>query len=220
MRRVKLQNNAYYHVYNRGVDKRKVFNNGEDYKRFLTGLKELNQEAPIGSLFLKKYLNRRLTEKPDSSILEESGSSFSSFSLIKILAYCLLPNHYHLLLQQISEQGIGKYMQRIGISHTNYFNAKYKRSGYLFQGAYKCVPITTDDQLLYLSAYINGNAEIHGVAKAENWPWSSCLDYLDKRNGKLPHKKIVMDQFKNMGDYHDFLKTAIRESAKRKEELE
>jgi len=83
--------------------------------------------------------------------------------LVKIISYCLNPNHYHLLLEQKQEKGITSFMHKLGTSYTKYFNAKNNRSGSLFQGSYKSVPIKTDAQLFYISAYINGNPEIHPV---------------------------------------------------------
>ena len=218
MRKIEFQTGNYYHVYNRGVDRREIFSDEKDYVRFLRSMGEFNRPEAIGSLFLKSYLDkRREFEEPDSSTLEESGSSNSP--LIDTIAYCLLPNHYHLLLKQLADNGISKFMHKLGISHTNYFNAKYKRSGYLFQGKYKCVPIKTDPQFLYVSAYINGNAEIHRIAKAEDWDWSSYSDYLGKRRGTLCDRKIIMEQYGSVGEYKEYVRTVMAESGERKDDI-
>ena len=110
-------------------------------------------------------------------------------------------------------------MQKLGTSYTKYFNAKYKRSGSLFQGTFKSIPIKTDGYLLQLSCYINGNSEIHKISKAENYKWSSYQDYLGKRDGNLCDKKVILDQFKNIQEYKNLVDIIIKESAQRKDDI-
>ncbi len=110
-------------------------------------------------------------------------------------------------------------MHKLGTAYPMYFNSKYKRSGSLFQGRYKSVSVKTDEQLLYLSAYINGNAEIHKIARADKWKWSSYLDYLGKRNGVLADKKIILKEFKNAKDYQEYTKKVIKNSREIKDEM-
>jgi len=162
----------YHHIFNRGVDKRQIFRRNEIItslyhfkKRWLSG-----STSPIGAV---EPLN-----KP----------------LIDILAYCLNPNHYHLLLRQNIESGISEFMKRIGAGYTYYFNNKRKRSGSLFQGKYKLKPIKSTEELLKLSVYVNCNAEIHGINKSSNWIWSSYLDYIGMRKGTLCNKKDIYEE--------------------------
>lgn len=96
--------------------------------------------------------------------------------LVEIICYCLNQNHYHFLLQQKKEMGIEKFMHKLDLGYTKYFNAKYNRSGSLFQGTYKAIHVKNDDQIFQLSCYINGNLEIHRICQAKNWPWSSYQD--------------------------------------------
>jgi putative transposase len=110
-------------------------------------------------------------------------------------------------------------MQKLSAGYTAYFNFKYKRSGSLFQGTFKCVAIKSDAQLLYVSAYINGNVEIHGISKAEDWPYSSYQDYLGKRNKSLVNNKVILNEFKNSHDYQAYVNEVIKNSSEIKEEF-
>ncbi|MEA3398162.1 MAG: transposase [Patescibacteria group bacterium] len=176
MRKTKFQNKYYYHIFNRGVDKRKIFASEKDYLRFLASLKEFNQIETIDSLYRQDQLRRKARKETKSLRLHCNRSSLVSF-----ITYCFNPNHYHFLIKQIADKGIEKFMHKLGLGYTRYFNNKNNRSGSLFQGIYQAVPIKTDAQLLYVSAYINGNPEIHKISKADKWPWSSYLDYLGKQ---------------------------------------
>jgi len=186
MRKTKFQNEYYYHIYNRGVDKREIFCDGKDYLRFLRGLREFNQINTIESLYRNDQLKRQEQKETEFlRLLSNRRNSVSSPPLIQIISYCLNPNHYHLLLKQKQENGVIRFMHKVGLAYTKYFNNKYKRSGSLFQGKYKLRVIKTEGQLLYTSAYINGNSEIHKIKKAISWQYSSYLDYLGKRPGTL-----------------------------------
>ncbi len=130
MRKVIFTNKEYYHIYNRGVDKRVIFENKYDYVRFIESMFEFNIDKSIGSLYKK-----RLKNKNDSI----SNLQKNCEKLVEIIAYCLNHNHYHLLLKQVADGGISKFMHKIGTGYTNYFNEKKDRSGSLFQGSFKAV---------------------------------------------------------------------------------
>jgi putative transposase len=215
MRKLKFQIGNYYHIYNRGVDKRNIFLDDKDYRRFLICLKEFNTLEPIESLYRLNQVREK--EKVESKSLQFCRDLDST--IIKIICYSLLNNHFHLILEQTTKNGIEKFMQKIGIGYTMYFNNKYDRSGSLFQGTYKSVRINSDFYLNYLSAYINGNSEIHKLAKAEKWIWSSHQDYLDLRQGILCDKKIILSQFENIKVYKDYVSLVIKESKKRKDDI-
>jgi putative transposase len=94
--------------------------------------------------------------------------------------------------------GISEFMKRLGIGYTSYFNHKHQRSGVLFQGRTKSIHVNSNEYLLYLSAYINENNFIHGYSKdSRDWKYSSYLDYVGDRQGKICDKKIILDQFNN-----------------------
>jgi len=97
-------------------------------------------------------------------------------------------------------------MQRLGTAYTMYFNNKYKRSGVLFQGKFKAVKIDSNNHLLWVSSYVNVNAQIHGITRdASNYPWCSYPDYLGLRKGTLCKKEIILDQFKNIDQYRKMI---------------
>jgi putative transposase len=217
MRKIKFENDKFYHICNRGVDKREVFSNDKNFLRFLEGAKEFNQKKPIGSLYLKKQIEK---EKNSSNAHRTTRNNTKKIEkLVEIIAYALLPNHFHLLLKQKEEKGISEFMKRLGGGYTNYFNIRNHRSGCLFQGTYKAVKILSDEQLIYVSAYINGNSEIHKIALAEKWTWSSYGGYLGAGKNNLIESRSVMKQFKNKLEYKKYLKEVIKESGKRKEAM-
>ncbi len=203
MRKTEFKNEEYYHIYNRGVDKREVFLDTEDYVRFLNSMREFNDE----STYEQRMYERNVASKELSSQIEEL-SSFDVVrldNLVEIICYCVNPNHYHLILKQLRSDGVKTFMHKIGTGYTNYFNKKYKRSGSLFQGPFKSIHIDSNEYLLYLSAYVNKNNFIHGYNLVD-WKYSSLLDYLGKRAGTLCNKESIMVQFNNdIERYKEFL---------------
>lgn len=135
----------YYHCYNRGCDKRIVFADAQDYAYFLRSVAAYNSSESLGKLRLHSDL------KPASKLVE-------------IISYCLLPNHYHLILMESVENGISDFMRRVSGGYTMYFNAKYKRSGSLFQGKFKSKHIDTDQNLRQVTSYVSHNNLIHKIS--------------------------------------------------------
>lgn len=202
MRKVEFANGEYYHIFNRGVDKREIFSNARDYERFLSSMDLLNDEQEGLMIEWRDFKKGNSKAKLDDFLkLRFRKRNF----LVEIIAYCLNPNHYHFILKQVADKGIEKFLHKIGISHTKYYNRKNKRSGSLFQGVFKSVHIDSNEYLLYLSAYVNKNNFIHGYNKKNNWPYSSLPDYLGKRNDKLVKKYIILGQFKDVEEYKDFM---------------
>ncbi len=126
-----------------------------------------------------------------------------------------------MILEQREEGGISKFMQKLLTGYTMYFNKKYDRSGSLFQGKFKSVFIVSNEQLLYLSAYVNKNYFIHGYnrnSKNKNWQFSSLDHYLGKRQDKLCNSDIILSQFKNnFSDYKKFCENSGGYSRERKD---
>ena len=212
MRKTEFANDEYYHIFNRGVDKREVFSGPKDYSRFLLSMKEFNRKAPIGSLYEKSFKDKEATKedlgsKSPIGLLEPKSEQDETQKLVEIICYCLNPNHFHLILKQLKERGIEKFMHKLGMGYTNYFNAKNSRSGSLFQGPFKSIHIDSNDYLLYLSAYVNANNFIHGYNEnMEDWPYSSYPDHIGKRNGTLCDKESVLGQFEDAEEYAEFVK--------------
>ncbi len=210
MRKIQFSNGEYYHIFNRGVDKRVIFNDHDDIERFFQSMKEFNHTDPIGSIY-------------ENSFKKEPGGSTSKFkkedNLVNFICYCLNPNHYHFILEQVSDNGIEKFMHRVGTGYTMFFNRKYKRNGALFQGVYKAVYIDSNEQLLHTSVYVNLNNKIHslgGLASKSSWDEYMKDDKNENKNNKnskdkdeFCEKNIILDQFKNRDEYKNFAKDAL-----------
>ena len=136
---------GYYHLYNRGVDKRSIFMDQQDCKYFLSRLR----------LYLSTIEELALEAKDDKELISLSRRNLSKE--VDLLAFALMPNHFHLQIRQHTKDGITKFMRRMLTSYSMYFNRKYKRIGALFEQRYKAVLVATDEQLLHLSRYIHLN---------------------------------------------------------------
>jgi len=202
MRKVELKNEEIYHIYNRGVDKREVFLDRYDYLRFLKSLQEFNRKDAIGSIY-------------EQSFCRESPLGDRVPKLVEIVTYCLNPNHYHLVLKQITERGIEKFMHKVGSGYSSYFNNKYKRSGVLFQGAFKAINIDSNEYLLYLSVYVNKNKFIHGYKNEFNF--SSLDEYLGKNKFNFCQKDVILKQFRSKKEYGEYLKINAKHLKEKKE---
>ena len=130
---------------------------------------------------------------------------------VELVAFCIMPNHFHLIIKELEEGGIATYMQRVLTAYSKYYNTKYEKSGHVFQGPYQAVHVGDNRQLLHLSAYIHRNPrEISKwFNKEDQYQWSSYRDYIgENRWGDLLLLDIVLGQFKNKKKYHEFVKTS------------
>lgn len=204
MRKTIFTTGEHYHIFNRGVDKREIFSDVKDYERFLLSMNLLNDQND-GAMIEWRDFSKNNSKTTFEDFLKLSFRKKTK--LVEIVAYCLNPNHYHFILEQISERGIEKFMHKIGTSHTKHYNDKFERNGSLFQGPYKAIMIDSDEYLLYLSAYVNNNNFIHGynAKKRKDWEYSSLLEYLGKRNNEMVKKNIILDQFRNIDGYKKFM---------------
>jgi len=202
----------YYHIFNRGVDKRTTFENDDDVARFYNSIEEFNVLEPIGSLYENSFVKK----------LGSSTSKPEKDTLVSLVAHCTNPNHYHLLLKQEVENGIEKFMHRIGTGYTKYFNNKYKRSGALFQGRFKSVHIDSNEYLLHLSAYINLNDRVHQLGSSTSKlvrSRSSWEEYINKGTKEICEKEIILGQFGNRNEYKEFALSSLESIIERKTEL-
>ncbi|HEY4505943.1 MAG TPA: transposase [Candidatus Paceibacterota bacterium] len=208
MRKESFAIGEYYHIYNRGVDKRKIVQDKFDSSRFIESLIEFNTVKPIGSIFEKNRSKNKLSKikihKP----------------LINIVAYCLNPNHFHMILEQIEDSGISKFMKRLAGGYSWYFNNRYKRSGTLFQGPFKAKHIDSNEYLLHVSTYVNLNNKVHRVGDlvANKLVKSSWNEYLSPEKHGICKKDIILKQFKSPGEYENYALKMLPEFLQRKEE--
>jgi len=185
----KFEENGIYHIYNRGVGKMKIFKDDQDFRVFLSRLKEnlFPEKKKIENSILKKEVYKRKLLPP------------KSFDLI---CYCLMPNHFHLLIQQKTNFPISKIISKVCTSYSMYFNKRYNRVGSLFQDTFKAVFIENNEQLLWTSLYIHENP-IKGnlIKNLKNYEWSSFKDYVRLNNTSICKKDILLDQFNSTKSY-------------------
>lgn len=146
---------GYYHIYNRGVEKRNIFLDPQDYGVFLAYLKEYLSPKDENALFAKLSDPNISAQEKDKTLKLLRLNNF--YNEIFLLAFCLMPNHFHLLIKQSDALSIDKFMNSLALRYVIYFNRKYKRTGGLFQDVYKAVSVETDEQLLHLNRYIHQN---------------------------------------------------------------
>ncbi|MEK7503114.1 MAG: transposase [Patescibacteria group bacterium] len=204
MPRAQFAEGEYYHIYNRGVEKRSIFTNDQDRWRFLTLLIILQGDTSIPQI--KRILPNVQHWRLDDELFQEIEKNRT----VELISFCLMPNHYHLMLGEIKEGGISKFMQRISDSYTKYFNIKYDRSGHLFGGKFQSVHIDENTYLNYLSAYIHLNPR--GLnswhSKEISYPWSSFQDFCkENRFGKFLNPSLILDQFADKKEYRNFVES-------------
>ena len=192
MKQPPFLNSYIYHVYNRGVEKRDIFMDDHDRFQFIHDLFEFNDENAV--VRLQEYsdfnnFNKSAEVQPPQ--IKRRQRKEPRKLLTEILAFVLMGNHYHLLLRQKIDNGVPKFMQKIGTGYTMSFNKKYERVGSLFQGRYKAVLVKKEEHLRYLPAYIHLNPmkiKISGGSTSRDWEflknyrWSSLPDYIGKKN--------------------------------------
>lgn len=190
--------NSYYHIYNRGVEKRVIFLDSQDYAVFLNYLKEYL--LPKDEKGLSEQLsNPNIGYREKDKILKLLRLN-NFYDEIILLAYCLMPNHFHFFVKQKSALSIDRFMNSLCTRYTMYFNKKNKRVGSLYQGVYKAVIVDRDEQFIYLSQYIHKQA-IHSASQGEalrGWEWeqpSSYPEYLGKRKTEWVHPEEVLAYF-------------------------
>ncbi len=175
-RKVILAQDQIYHVYNRGVAALPIFYSNSDYQRFLELVDYYRFVDTPTSFSQFKKMPRDLREK----ILE--GLKKENKTHVEILAFCLMPNHFHFLLKQLTEKGISVFLSNLQNGYAKYLNIKNERVGPLFQSMFKAVRIVTDEQLLHVSRYIHLNPATDYIVEPEKlleYKWSSFGTYLN-----------------------------------------
>ena len=210
-RAIPLVLGEFYHVYNRGTDKRVLFLDSADYIRFIELLFLSNSEYSV---------NVRDIKKKEHFVFDFDRGK----NLVAIGAYCLMPNHFHLLITPLVEDGVSIFMGKLCTSYSMYFNRRYERTGALFQGAFKSEHVAGDEYLKYLYSYIHLNPiklidknwKEEGIQKpneaflySANYEYSSLMDYLgDSR----PEKGIINPvPFPTFFSTHNDIKTELLE---------
>jgi len=209
MQRPKPATNEIYHIYNRGVEKRNVFVSDGDRLRFIHDLFEFNDVAPAENTYYRSPQSYEVGLR--KIVLRRSGRRNPRKLLVEILAFCLMPNHFHLMVRQKIDNGITEFMRKLGTGYTNYFNQKNERSGALFQGKYKIAHVATEAHFIHLPYYIHLNPldlaapgwrekKLRNFKKLlgflESYRWSSHLDYAGKKNfPSVTQRESLMEFF-------------------------
>lgn len=192
-----LAKDQVYHIYNQGVAKASVFKNKSDFSRLIrtfTYYRHLNPPVRLSQVqrWLTKF--KEIPIKPGAP------------KLVDIYSYCLMPNHFHLLVKQLTENGISIFIRRSINSYTRYFNTRHQRVGPLFKGPFKVVRIATDEQLVHVSRYIHLNPLVSFlVRELADYSWSSYPAYLDLRKDTLCYKEKILSHFRSPQDYQKFV---------------
>jgi len=207
-RKIVFSEGEYYHIYNRGVDKRYIFDSDEDRERFVKLLFLANADKPI--------VYRDIKDLPLEKI--DRGNT-----KVAIGAYVLMPNHFHLLLRMNSDGGISSFMEKFITGYSTYFNKRYDRVGPLFQGRFKAEHVDNDEYLKYLFAYIHlnpvklidskwreeGIRDRLGAEKyLDGYRWSSYLDYVgrEREEGLILTKEEFPEYFLGAMEFKDYVR--------------
>lgn len=185
-------NGEFYHLYTRGVEKQQTFSDRRDYSHF------------VDALFYYQIQN----PKPRFSTHRRSKLFPIDVSkkIVEIICYCLMPNHFHLLVKQLQDGGISELMRKLLLSATKYRNTKYNRQGSVFQVPFKAVHVESEEQLLHVSRYIHLNPLVSLLTKdLKSYPWSSYLNYIGLSDNPALKKEEVLNFFKSPQDYEKFV---------------
>lgn len=188
----KFASGSIFHIYNRGNNKEKIFFDEQDYKAFLHRLglclgfneKDLNQEK----LTAMPYSRIRITEMGKNNF--------------RIFAFCLMPNHFHLLIEQVGDIPISKLISKLCTSYAMYINKKYKRVGHVFQDCFKAVLMKNHPQFIWTPCYIHMNPVKDKLVKhPKDYQWSSYNDYASNRNLPVVSKEFLLETFGNVKNF-------------------
>lgn len=209
-----------YHVLNRGVDKRDIFLDDSDHLRFIHDLFVFNDVSQLQN-------TTHFFKNSDCALYRTRKQRWRD-PLVEILAFCLMPNHYHLLLRPRHDDAISHFMKRLSMGYSHYFNNRYNRSGTLYEGKYKSIAITEDAHFIHIPYYIHlnpldlhtpswreRNIKNHGEAMQflEGYRWSSLLDYFGTPNfPSVTHRDFILDLHgQNSRRYRSDLESWLRD---------
>ena len=174
---------SYYHLYNRGVEKRNIFIAKRDYQQFLLTV----------DFYRKTPLPAKLSDFKRG--MERAKKIENQINLVEIYSYCLMPNHFHFLLKQTMDGGITQFVRKFANSYTRFFNTKYDRIGPLFQGTFKAKIIENDEYLLQVSKYIHRNPLKLNRDNLSSYPYSSYSYYLSQEKHPFCNTEFILSYF-------------------------
>lgn len=191
-RTIPFVDGEFYHLYNRGLNKQDIFTDKRYYSHFIKALFYYTIQSP----------------KPKFSVYRRTKifPVDETKKIVNIISYCLMPNHFHLLVKQLKDGGISEFMRKFIHSYTKYRNVKYSRKGPIFQGMFKAVLVGSDEQLLHLSRYIHLNPLVSSLVKDLNqYEWSSYKEYVGTGVSGSTAKEDILAFFKTPEKYKQFV---------------
>ncbi len=225
-RKVQFEEGKIYHIFNRGVAKSSICREDADFWRFLQGLCLFNDKNSVSNILWQLEKTRgRLTLNVLKNYIITEGKERKP--LVRIIAYCVMNNHYHLLVEEIQEGGAIKFMHKLNMGYAKYFNNKYDRVGSLWQGRFKNVLVEDERYLQYLLVYINilnpadlmepkwreeGIKDMEKILDfTEKYPWSTHQEFLGKRGSLIIEKGILGEILPTPQKYLDLVKAVLEE---------
>lgn len=192
-RKVILATGETYHIFNRSLRQIPIFTNKREFDLFLMAARYYLQVGhPV-----KFSLYRQQSSKYEIDL---------SKKLVKIIAYCLMPNHFHFILTQMEEEGIKTFIHRLATSYSHYFNLKYKQKGSVFESKFKALRVETQEQLIHLSRYIHLNPVTNFLVEdPKKYDYSSYKIYLGKQKSDFINPSGVMADFSSPKLYEQFV---------------
>lgn len=198
--------NKYYYLYGNGAGKQKIFLDDKDLAKFLFLLLHLQSPTPINNTgyYAESFLKTgefRIGDKKIKEIIKNRH--------VEVISFAMISDHFQIIIKNLEELVASVYMHRVLTSYGKYFNAKYKKSGKVFDGPFKALLIKNNEGLLQTSAFMHKNIRGFGMEESadyEKYPWSSYKDFIDKnRWGDLLVTNVIDKQFKNRYEYKGFV---------------
>ncbi len=198
-----LVSGEIYHIFNRSIARQTIFKNLKDYQRLVDVINYYRfKKLPLRY----SHYNRLPTEQKNQF---NQDYLTNNKPMLDIITYCIMPNHFHFLLQPFAKNAISDFMRNMQNSYSKYCNKKYERTGSLFQFMFRAVHMETDEQLIHVSRYIHLNpvtAYLLEIGRLETYPWSSFKGYLSNNEGdSFVNPALVLNQFKSREAYKRFV---------------
>lgn len=193
LRKTILATKETYHIFNHSIAGIPIFKGQREYEMFLEAMKFYLQPNPPTKFSIYRTSKENFPIKLDST-------------LVKIICFCIMPNHFHFILRQEIDNGIRQFIQRLSNSFAHYFTIKNKKRGHVFEGNFKAIRVETDEQLLHLSRYIHLNPVTAYLANnPQDYPYSSYAVYLGKESSGIVDPSPVLNHFSSTNKYIDFV---------------
>lgn len=226
-RKEQFNTNGIYHLIIKALDDNLIFKDENDYFRGIFSIYEFNNSNPVE---IWRRRRDRVIEKKREKFREIGNHKIllkdERDKFVEILAFSFMPNHIHILVRQVKDNGISKFMQKVGIGLGKYFNAKYQRKGHVFQDAFKAVSIENDEQLIAVVNYIHGNAisliepgwKKNGIKNhkktikflEEKFRWSSFFDCIGKENfSSVTERNFILKLLDGTENYKNLMRDWI-----------